>query len=199
MTIRDDIQKLDAAAFSDLRAWLLTEEDTRRANAPALEEAKRAQKAETVAAVAAQLARSDPKLTPPAKADEKVRPWKPWHPTDPSTQFYYGDLVTLDGKTYRNVNDPTRTQPNVWQPGAEGIDERYWVEEVPPADDTTPDADDTTTPDGTQDAPLPFTAGLALTVGQYVTDKGVTYKVIQAHTSAAHWPPADVPAMFQKV
>jgi len=31
---------------------------------------------------------------------------------------------------WRDVLDPTGDKLNVWEPGSEGIDERYWVEET---------------------------------------------------------------------
>lgn len=128
MTIYDQVQALPDAEFRDLKTWIITDETTRRAQEPAIKEAAREAKEEVVTEVTERLAEKDVKLKPPAKADTKVRPWKAWHPLDTTTHFYYGDLATHGDKTWRDVLDETRTQLNVWEPGAPGIDERYWVE-----------------------------------------------------------------------
>lgn len=81
-TIYDQIKALSDTDFRDLKTWIITEETTRRQQEPAIKEAAREAKEEVVAEVAEKLAEKDVKLKPPAKADEKVRPWKAWHPLD---------------------------------------------------------------------------------------------------------------------
>lgn len=157
-----------------------------RAAAPLVEEAKREVQAETIAEVAEKIAEKDTKLTPPAKPDGKTRPWAAWHPLNPATHFYFGDLATHKGETWRNVVDPSRKQPNVWEPRSPGIDERYWVKEKK-AEPATP----TPAP-----AVAPYEVGKAYNVGDVLTYGGATYRVLQAHTSAAHWQPSTVPALY---
>ena len=41
--------------------------------------------------------------------------------------------------------------------------------------------------------------GLTVTTGQQFTFDGATYEVLQPHTSAAHWPPNAVPALYKKL
>lgn len=204
MTIQDQIQALPDSEFVELKAWIVTTETDRRAALPAVEEAAREAKAEVVAEVAEKLAEKDTKLKPPAKADEKVRPWKAWHPLDTATHFYYSDLATNGGKTWRNVLDDTRKQPNVWEPNSPGIDERYWIEVVDttstgagkaPTNETTPAE---TTPDGTREHPYEFKAGLNVKPGEFVTYQGALFKVVQGHTTASHWAPPDVASLFTK-
>ena len=48
--------------------------------------------------------------------------WKPWDGV--STEYEFGDVVTHGGKTWKSVY----VGQNVWEPGAVGVDERYWVE-----------------------------------------------------------------------
>jgi len=47
--------------------------------------------------------------------------------------------------------------------------------------------------------PIPWEPALALTTDDQVTYQGVTYNVIQAHTTQAGWTPPAVPALFQAV
>ena len=192
MTIQDDIRGLDGPAYNTLRAWLLTEEDTRRANAnaTAIDGAK--------AGVIEDLRKAGtiPNPAPPVtvSAATKVTDFPAWKSpgTDHSKMYTYKQRVSRNGKVYESQVQGL----NSWEPGGVGVHDTVWRDVT--AQVITPPAG-TPVADGTQAAPFPFAGGLALTVGQYVTDKGLTYKVIQAHTSAARWAPADVPAMFQKV
>ena len=185
----------------------LADERKRRAALPAVEEAAREAKEEIVAEVAERLAEKDVKLKPPAKADTKVRPWKAWHPLDTATHFYYGDLATHGGKTWRDVLDGTRTQLNVWEPGSAGIDERYWVEVTEGKTEPETDAEPgEPTEDNPADETEPATPkvdewkpDINVNPGERYAFQGDIYEVIQAHTSAAHWPPNAVPALYKKV
>ncbi|AIT62188.1 carbohydrate-binding protein [Corynebacterium doosanense] len=198
MTIRDDIQKLSEIDFVDLRGWMVNTETERRANAPALDVARAGviedmRKAGTI-----------PDPAPEVKVTDKtkVTDFAEWvNPgTDHAKMYLFSKKVRKNGKVWESQVRGL----NSWEPGAPGIDDRYWKDvtaqvitpPAPPADTATPAAP---TLDGTQARPFPFAAGLALTVGQYVTDKGITYRVLQAHTSAAHWPPAAAVSMFQKI
>ncbi|CAM2802169.1 carbohydrate-binding protein [Corynebacterium jeikeium] len=182
----------------------LADERKRRAALPAVEEAAREAKEEVVAEVTERLAEKDVKLKPPAKADTKVRPWKPWHPLDTATHFYYGDLATNGGKTWRDVLDKTRTQLNVWEPGSPGIDERYWVEvtEDKPEPETGEQPDEPTEDnpaDETEPATPEWKPNTTVKPGERYTHQGATYEVIQGHTTQAGWEPPAVPALWQKV
>lgn len=48
--------------------------------------------------------------------------WQPWDGV--SDKYQHGDVVTHNGKVWRSVYEGH----NVWEPGALGIDERYWKE-----------------------------------------------------------------------
>lgn len=198
MTIYDQVQALPDAEFRDLKTWIITEETTRRAQEPAIKEAAREAKEEVVAEVTGRLAEKDVKLKPPAKADTKVRPWKAWHPLDTTTHFYYGDLATHGDKTWRDVLDETRTQLNVWEPGAPGIDERYWVEETEAEAGESPAEPETESTEQPTTAPE-WKPNIAVKPGERYTFQNATYEVIQAHTTAAHWPPDAVPALYKKI
>lgn len=198
-TIQDQIQTLPEGEFDELKAWIVTTETDRRAALPAVEEATREAKEEVVAEVVGKLAEKDTKLKPPAKAGDKPRAWKPWHPLDTTTHFYYCDLATHGGKTWRDVLDETRTQLNVWEPGAPGIDERYWVEVTEGKPEPEAEA---TEPGNNQDntnAVQEWKPGQDVKPGERYTFQGDTYEVLQAHTTAAHWPPDAVPALYKKI
>lgn len=47
--------------------------------------------------------------------------------------------------------------------------------------------------------PVPWKPGLTVKVGDRLTYDGVTYQVVQAHTTQADWPPPVVPALFEPV
>lgn len=49
--------------------------------------------------------------------------WKPWDGV--SEPYKYLDVVTHDGKLWQNMLE---SMSNVWEPGAPGVDERYWKE-----------------------------------------------------------------------
>lgn len=208
MTIYDQIRELPETDFRDLKNWIVTDETARRQQEPAIRAAKQEAEAETATKIAQQLAEEHPDLVEkPTETDGgEVRAWEAWHPLKKSTHFRYGDKAQHNGKIWRDVLDPTGDTLNVWEPGAEGIDERYWqevVDDKPATEQADEEAPATPTPaakepDGTKENPFEFKAGLNVTPGQYVTYQGVTYKVVQGHTTASHWAPPDVASLFAK-
>lgn len=181
--------------LDNLRRWITTDALPAIKQREAVAEAVAEERAQIIETVKETLTEEDLIV----ETDEQgARPWKKWHPTDPATWFFYGDrAIDSTGRVWESVVDPTGHQPNVWEPGAPGIDSRYWQEWVEPENVEIPEADTPTAPAGSKENPLPFVAGLSVTAGQYVTHDGVNYKVIQGHTLADHWPPAAVPSLFQ--
>ena len=57
--------------------------------------------------------------------------WKPWDGL--SKDYAYGKIVQHNGKLWQS----TYQGQNVWEPGALGIDERYWVEYDPDMENKT--------------------------------------------------------------
>lgn len=205
MELQNAIQKLPDTEFTELKAWIVTTETDRRAALPAVEEAAREVRAEVVAEVAEKLAEKDTKLKPPAKAGDKPRAWKAWHPLDTATHFYYGDLATNAGKTWRNTLDETRTQLNVWEPGAPGIDERYWVEVVEDkaepeggAEDSPADTPEPAKPTAPKVAPYKQPTGGhdAYKKGDKVTFNGDMW---ESTIDSNVWSPSDYPQGWKKV
>lgn len=196
------IRQLDDQDFNALSDQMFIMREERRAR-PAVEQAKREAEAETVTKIAQQLAEEHPELVekPVVQTGGEVREWEPWHPLKESTHYRYGDKTSHNGKTWRDELDPTRTALNVWEPGAPGTDERYWVEETEPETTEAEDAPETTetgtapeTPTTTEWAP-----GINVKPGERYRFQGDTYEVVQAHQTASHWPPDAVPALYKKL
>jgi hypothetical protein len=102
-------------------------------------------------------------------------------PTGAHNAYALGATVTHNGKTWENL-----TPANVWQSGntADPQSYRWWREVVA---DPGP---------GTQ----PWDGnGRAYKVGDLVTYQGLTYEVLQAHTSQPGWTPTIVPALYKVV
>jgi hypothetical protein len=55
------------------------------------------------------------------EAGEEIPEWKPWDGI--SDRYQPGAVVAHNGSTWES----TYTGQNVWEPGAPGIDERYWI------------------------------------------------------------------------
>ncbi len=53
---------------------------------------------------------------------DEIPAWKPWDGL--SAEYAQGVVVAHKGKTWKSVY----AGQNVWEPGAVGVDERYWVE-----------------------------------------------------------------------
>lgn len=181
--------------LDNLRRWITTDALPKVKQREAVGEALAEERAQTIETVRETMTEEDLQV----ETDEQgSRPWKPWHPTNPQTWFFYGDLATdQHGKIWESQVDPTGHQPNVWEPGAPGIDSRFWKEYIEPEEIIIPEEDQPTAPLGSKENPIPFADGTAVMVDQYVVADGVTYRVRQSHTMAAHWPPASVPSLFE--
>ena len=55
---------------------------------------------------------------------EEIPEWEPWNGL--SDKYQHGDVVAHTGAVWRS----TYAGHNVWEPGAPGIDERYWVKVI---------------------------------------------------------------------
>lgn len=97
-------------------------------------------------------------------------------PTGAHDTYDKDAVVTFNGHLRRSLIDNNFTQPS---------DDKFWV--YAKESDTAP----------APEAP-PWNSGEALKVGDLRLYKGVVYSVIQAHTSAAHWPPDQVPALYRR-
>ena len=102
-------------------------------------------------------------------------------PTGAHDAYGKGELTTQEGKIYKS-----KIPANVWQPKLHpALWEEVKAKDVPP-----------------QPAPPvsgPWEAGKAYKVGDLVAYKGKTYRIVQAHTSAAHWTPDAVASLYTVV
>lgn len=149
--IKTAAQNLTDEEWDEFLGWVVSDEKPRRAAQPAVEQAKQEAESETSTRIAQQLAEERPELVekPTVQTGSEIRVWEPWHPLREATHYRYGDKTQHGGKVWRDVLDPTGDTLNVWEPGAAGIDERYWVEdeaetvETPEAEEETPDEPET--------------------------------------------------------
>lgn len=111
----------------------------------------------------------------PPLAEGEHRAWK--HPLGAHDAYPRGAVVAHNGKVWESLHPA-----NAWAPGT---DARLWkdVTANPPAPEPVP-----TGPE--------FKAGEAVKAGDMRTYQGVAYRVVQAHTTAAHWAPPLVPALW---
>ena len=186
--LQDQIKQLDDNDFRQLQAWVATTEKDRHAAQPAVEQAQ----ADIVTELqdAGKLDKPEAATEEEAKADAaKVPEWK--NPgVDHSKMYHYGDVVRYQGKLVRSTHQGL----NHWEPGTLGFDGRIW-EDITPDEEATPEGEDTPT---TPAAPV-WKPGVTYVPGEVITHNGVTYKVVQGHTSQAGWQPDMVPALFSRV
>lgn len=206
-TLKQQVQALGDQDFRDLKAWIVTTETDRRAAQPAVEQAR--------AEDTQKLWEAHPELKPAFKTEEDIpqsgdaltlddllAQYDQWvQPFGAHDALPTGAIVAHEGAIWR-TDLPTL---NAWEPGAmntqwvditgqllaqsnqQGQDEDTGAEV--PEEDTAPEQP--TTP--------AWVPGLTVTTGQRFTFDGATYEVLQPHTSAAHWPPNAVPALYRKV
>lgn len=119
------------------------------------------------------LAEADAEGNPPVTVPEYIQPLGA-HDAYPK-----GAYITFEGKVYKSL-----IPANVWSPTAYA---RGWEQvagkDVPVQPVTPP-------------APA-WETGKAYKVGDLLTYKGKTYRIVQAHTSAAHWTPDAVASLYK--
>lgn len=114
-----------------------------------------------------------------------------------------GAQVFDEGRIWRNDLDKL----NVWKPGTMNagwtdITDMLLAELNPPApegDGQEPDSAETDGAETEGTSVQEWAPNLNVKPGERYTFQGDTYEVIQGHTSAAHWPPNAVPALYRKV
>lgn len=113
-----------------------------------------------------------------------------------------GDLITWEDGTVRKaardgvVHTPAEYPPDWVLVEAEGEQGEPEPEPEEP-EPTDPDEDEPVDPEP-EEPPLPgWEVGKAYTAGDQFTYQGTTYRVLQGHTSAAHWPPDQVASLYE--
>lgn len=188
--LQDQIKQLNDTEFQQLLAWVVTEEKDRRAAQPAVEKAQ----ADIVTELQDAGKLEKPEAVTEEQAKEDVAKVPEWQDpgTDHSKMYHYGDVVRFEGKLVRSTHQGL----NHWTPGTLSFDGRIW--EVIDTPETEPETSETGKTSEQPTAPE-WKPNIAVKPGERYTFQGDIYEVIQAHTSAAHWPPNAVPALYKKV
>lgn len=115
---------------------------------------------------------------PPETTDDGTPVW--CQPLGAFDAWPVGAVVAHAGRRWRNI----LPKVNVWEPGNDGP--------VPTWEDITPPVD----PEPESEVPA-WAPGVAYVAGEAVVHGGVTYRVVQGHTSQTGWEPPNVPALWQ--
>lgn len=184
---KTEIKKLTEAEFAHISSWVTGVETARR------RDEKTASTAVASVVIGMQDAGTIPKpkaaTAPPVTAADiaNIPEWVD-PGTDHSKMFRKDAVVKRNGKVYQSGVDGL----NSWEPGGAGVYANIWK-------DVTPTGTSSGATEGTQANPIPFKAGLSLAKDQYVSYNGLTYKVLQAHTTQDGWNPPAAASLFQKV
>lgn len=206
MTLQEEIQALPDQEFRDLKAWVVTTETDRRAAQPAVEQAR--------AEDTQKLWEAHPELKPAYKTEEDVpqtggaltlddllAQYDQWvQPLGAHDALPTGAIVAHKRRIWR-TDLPTL---NVWEPGTMNAG---WVDItdqlLAQGDKESQDTPETAAPEPEPETEEPgvqeWAPNLNVSPGERYRFQGDTYEVVQAHTSAAHWPPNAVPALYRKV
>ena len=209
-TLKNTIRNLNTADWLDLLGWAVGKEKQRREAQPEIEQAVREQRAEDAAALweqhpelkpAVQKTPEKPVATSVEDAASKVEIEAYRQPTGAHDSYPKGAKFIYKGRVWESLMDGY-----CWEPDAPGIDERFVVDvtdrfvkaagEKPEAE--TPETSENTETSEQPTAPA-WKPNIAVKPGERYTFQGETYEVIQGHTSAEHWPPNAVPALYKKV
>lgn len=209
--LKDMIKALPDEPFNSLKRWLVIDEVDRRNKTKAL-----------VSAIDTLVTDGVIEDNAPPVSEEESRnidAYPEW--VDPGTKhskmYRFGQRVRHNGRVWESSTQ----QLNSWEPGGEGVYEFIWKDitdiitapEPEPEPDLPPEPDEPTdtqvpaepgTEEGAeQDAEGPTTpqwsANVAYNINDVVEYNGITYKVLQDHTSADHWRPDQVPSLYSAV
>ena len=161
-----DLTTLTDAGLHDLSARIAAEWERRRASA--VTDA-------TVTEVITGLQDSGKITPPPVGTDtETAQPWQD-PGTDHARMYRPGDTVTHQGKTWLSRHPGL----NHWEPGAQGVDGRIWLDVTPaPIDKETGEPQT-----------IAWGVGQEVQPGDLRTHDGQTWECILAHTTHEGWAP----------
>lgn len=189
--LQDQIKKLDDTEFQQLKSWVVTVEENRRAAQPEIEQAQ--------ADIVTELQEAGKLEKPEVATEEQVKQdaarvpeWR-----DPGTthslMYHYGDVVRYQGKLVRS----THKGLNHWTPGTLAFDGRIW--EV--IEETTETPEDSEAPETNEQpaAPAyrqPSGGHDAYKQGDRVTFNGEVYESL---INANVYSPTDYPQGWKKL
>lgn len=203
-------RQIPEADLGRLSTWITLEERPRREQERKIEE--------TRAEDTAKLWEAHPELKPefetgpvevtPTTKDGRItlaallKAHPPYvQPTGAHDAYPTAAQVSDEGRIWRNDLDKL----NVWKPGTMNagwtdITDMLLAELNPPAPEGDgQESDGAETGEPTAPAAQEWAPNLNVAPGERYRFQGDTYEVIQGHTSAAHWPPNAVPALYRRV
>ena len=110
--------------------------------------------------------------------------------TDHAAMYIRGDEVSHNGAVWRSEHPGL----NHWEPGTTGVDYRIWRDVT---HDVLPLPEEPDIPE--ESGPEEWQVGVDYKPGDRVTYNGQVYEVVQEHTSAEHWLPDTLPALYEAV
>lgn len=134
-------------------------------------------------------------------AGEEAPEW-----VDPLTihrdMYLIGWVISRAGRVWES----THRGLNHWEPGTVGVDSRIWRDVTdlrPPVVSDPPGGespgDSPAEPESPVESVAEYHVGRDYAAGDRFTWQGRTYEVVQAHTSAAHWPPDAAHSLYKEV
>lgn len=206
MTLQEEIQALPDQEFRDLKAWVVTTETDRRAAQPAVEQAR--------AEDTQKLWEAHPELKPAYKTEEDVpqtggaltlddllAQYDQWvQPLGAHDALPTGAIVAHKRRIWR-TDLPTLNvcEPGTMNAGWVDITDQLLAQGDKESQDTPETAAPEPEPETEEPGVQEWAPNLNVSPGERYRFQGDTYEVVQAHTSAAHWPPNAVPALYRKV
>lgn len=191
--LQDQIRQLDDTQFQQLKSWVVTVEENRRAAQPEIEQAQ----ADIVTELqdAGKLEKPEAVTEEQAKEDAaRVPEWQD-PGTDHSRMYHYGDVVRYQGKLVRSTHQGL----NSWTPGVLNYDGRIWEIIDTPETETQPETSETSETAEQPTAPAfkqPTGAHDVYKQGDRVTYNGAVYESTIPNNV---WSPADYPQGWKKL
>lgn len=126
-------------------------------------------------------------------------------PSGSHDSYQEGERITWsDGLVYEAVRSGVVHSPDEYAADWRLIEPEPEPEPDEPEEDDEDTGDDEDEPVEPEPEPEPdpetpaWEPGVSYTAGEMLAYQGETYKVLQAHTSAAHWPPDQVASLYER-
>lgn len=190
--IKDAIKDLSQTHFVHVLSWAENEETARRRNQTIADAAQ----LDLVKELQDQGKFESPKVITEVTESTKVKDIPEWVDpgTDHSKMYRPGDIVKHDDKIVRSTHEGL----NHWEPGTLAFDGRIWEVVEIPEPETVPQTPLEPSTPSTPTVPK-WEVGVAYKKDQEVMYDDKKYKIAQDHTSADHWPPDTVAALYTPI
>lgn len=194
----DDVKQavvgLPTSDFEALRLWIATDESPRRVAQVEVDKARMAD-VEALWASAPELkpvfATGDVEIEGAATREELLAAWEPYKWKQPLGAH---DAFPAHARTLHNerIWENRLDKLNSWEPGPPN---HGWVDIT---DQLLAEHAQVFTPPEPEKG-KPYEPDVPVKAGDLLEYEGATYRVIQDHTTAAHWPPNAVPSLYQQI